>query len=190
MSLQHNVLVDDDGTARISEYGLEVVLRDEASSESTPTNTWWMAPEIRSASDRRVLSGGGGGAADIYSFAMVMFEVRPPRVLLNVYLDISPLTQVLTGTTPFPDESDEGVVDMVNAELRPKRPSGDPSQELADELWEQIVACWNNKPDERPSAFEVLRALGEAKSREDAHDSDEETLVRDCDSVMDDPGAP
>jgi len=78
---------------------------------------------------------------------------------------------------------------MVVAGLRPVRPSGDPSRELADELWEQIVACWNNEPNKRPSALEVLRTLGEAKHREDADDSDEETAVRESDSVTDDHGA-
>ena len=79
---------------------------------------------------------------------------------------------------------------MVVAGFRPERPFGDPSQELADELWEQIVACWNKEPNERPTAFEVLRALGEAKPREDADDSDQATVVRECDSVTDDdPGA-
>ena len=68
---------------------------------------------------------------------------------------------------------------MVTAGLRPEQRSDNLSQGLIDEVWEQIVACWNNEPNERPTAIEVLRALGEAEHWEDVEDSDEETGVRD-----------
>ena len=67
--------MDGDGIACISEYGLETVLREEASSKSIPTNVRWIAPEILGTKDRRVPSGDDGKAADVYSFAMIMFEV-------------------------------------------------------------------------------------------------------------------
>ena len=92
--------MDDDGVACISEYGLEVVLRDEAFLESTPINARSMAPEILSASGGRIPSGDGGKAVDVYSFAMVMFEVCPPRVHPSVYLGISSLTPGLDGCHP------------------------------------------------------------------------------------------
>ena len=50
-------------------------MRDEASSESIPTNARWMAPELFDTKNE-ILSVDGGKAADVYSFAMVMFEVR------------------------------------------------------------------------------------------------------------------
>ena len=68
---------------------------------------------------------------------------------------------------------------MVAAGLRPEQRSDSLSQELTDELWEHIVACWNDEPNERPTAIEVLRTLGEAEHWEDVEDSDEETGVRD-----------
>ena len=77
---QHNILVDSDGSACISEYGLEIILRDEAPSDLVPTNVRWMAPEVLSARSRRIPSGDDGKAADVYSFAMVMFEVGLPRL--------------------------------------------------------------------------------------------------------------
>ena len=73
---QHNILVDSSGVACISEYGLEVVLRDEASSKSIPTNVQWVSPEVLGTRDGGILMGDGGKAADVYSFAMIMFEVR------------------------------------------------------------------------------------------------------------------
>ena len=70
--------MDRDGVACISEYGLEVALHDEATSKSIPTNIGWTAPEVLGAKGRRIPSGDDGKAADVYSFAMVMFEVGLP----------------------------------------------------------------------------------------------------------------
>jgi len=77
---QDNILVDSDGVARISEYGLEGVLRDGPPSKSIPTNVRWMAPEVLSAEhkNKRAISVGDGKHADVYSLAMVMFDVGQP----------------------------------------------------------------------------------------------------------------
>lgn len=71
--------MDDDGIALISEYGLEIALRNEASFKSIPTNARWMAPEVLGAKNRRIPPGDDGRAADVYSFAMIAFEVNLPR---------------------------------------------------------------------------------------------------------------
>ena len=88
---QYNILVDDDGVACISEYGLEIALHEKAPSRSIPVNVRWMAPEILGTKGRRVPPGDVGKAADVYSLAMVMFEVRLSPLRLTVHLDISPL---------------------------------------------------------------------------------------------------
>ena len=71
--------MDADSFACISEYGLELVLREEASYKSAPSNVRWMAPEVISTEkkDKRVTLD-DRKRADVYSLAMVMFEVRPP----------------------------------------------------------------------------------------------------------------
>ena len=71
--------MDGGGYARISDYGLEVVLRGGVSSKSTPTNVRWTAPEVLGTDGGRVPSGDAGKAVDVYSFGMVMFEVRLPH---------------------------------------------------------------------------------------------------------------
>ena len=82
--------MDGDGIACISEYGLETVLREEASSKSIPTNVRWIAPEVLGTKDRRVPSGDDGKAADVYSFAMIMFEVSIRFVFSRIRDCISP----------------------------------------------------------------------------------------------------
>jgi len=96
----------------------------------------------------------------------------------------------LTGTTPFPCENDEKIADIVPAGLRPERPSNIVSQGTLDGLWEQVVACWNQEPNGRPTALRVLRALGEAKHREpvvSAEDSDDGMIMREWDWVEGEP---
>lgn len=51
---------------------------------------------------------------------------------------------------------------------------------MIDELCDQIVACWNQEPTERPTALEMLSVL-EAKRKEPAEfeeDFDDETITR------------
>ena len=98
------MLVDNNGTARISEYGLEIVLRDEVSLMSIPTNIRWMAPEVLSTMSGQVPPKDGGKAADVYSVATVMFEVSCfPRFYPNLYLNISFPTVDLDGHHPLPE---------------------------------------------------------------------------------------
>ena len=120
-----------------------------------------------------------------------MFEVCLPLPLHPTpHLSSHPWPQILTGTVPFPDESDEEIVDKVTRGLRPERPSSNPSQGMTDELWEQTVACWNRGPNERPTAPKVLRALGEIKHREPAAsmEASDDEMMREWDLVEDAPG--
>lgn len=71
--------MDANGVACISGYGLGPVLREMASSESSPAEVWCMAPEITSAENgNKLVTVGGGKRADVYSLGMVMCEVSLP----------------------------------------------------------------------------------------------------------------
>ena len=78
--VQPNVLVDDTGHARITNFGLATVTGDLSGVQTTPDvpyhNARWTAPEI--------LRDGGPRSkqADVFSFAMVMIEVRYISVFL------------------------------------------------------------------------------------------------------------
>lgn len=71
---QPNILVDTTGRARITNCGLATVTQNLDSIRSAPDehgySTRWIAPEIL---DNR---GRFGEESDVFSFAMVMIEVR------------------------------------------------------------------------------------------------------------------
>ena len=96
----------------------------------------------------------------------------------------------MTGTIPFPNESDEEIVEKVAAGIRPWQPSDDLSYGISYELWGLIVACWYQEPNERPTALETLRGLDEAQRRESAgsvENSQVETMIREWGLSEDDP---
>ena len=74
MSPKANILVDEDGHARLTDFGLTSITRGEDSvlspqDSSTAVTTTWAAPEI--------LHGGAvTKEGDIFTFAMVAVEVR------------------------------------------------------------------------------------------------------------------
>ena len=70
---QSNIVVDDSGCPRITDFGLAIVAQDRDSAPTTETDHGhtvpWSAPEI-------LMEGARTKEADVYAFAMVMVEVR------------------------------------------------------------------------------------------------------------------
>ena len=78
MLLQPNILVDDAGRARITDFGLARVTQNpdsiRSASDEHGHTARWTAPEILNE------QGTHSKEADVFSFAMVMVEVRHKRV--------------------------------------------------------------------------------------------------------------
>ena len=82
----------------------------------------------------------------------------------------------MTGTTPFPNASDEEIVASITMGHRPECPSNNPSQGLVDALWDQIEACWHDDPEQRPSALtmlQFLRGLIQERTQEESQEFQE-----------------
>ena len=123
-----------------------------------------MAPEVLSTENENkgATSVDDGKRADVYSLAMVMFEVGLPYLRSQTPVRISPPSpQVFSGTTAFAKESDEDVVKSVTIGLRPEWSPGITSQGSGDAIWDQVEACWSHNPKERPAALAVLQVLQE-----------------------------
>lgn len=92
---------------------------------------------------------------DIFSFAMVMIEVRhgehTMRGTLANYCFIS--IQVFTGVIPFNDISYLAATSAIVKGIRPPRPT---HPTFTDCLWTLMQSCWDQNPRTRPTISEVV----------------------------------
>jgi serine/threonine protein kinase len=125
-------------------------------------NPRWMAPELLDCE----VDFKRTPATDIYSLAMLFFEVSSdPHVLRSGY-DI--LFQVLTQRVPFSEFSRESAV--ISKVVMGHRPSLQPLASgilldmAVDDLEDILKTCWQQTSDLRPSCTEVLLFLREVQA--------------------------
>ena len=151
MRRQSNVLVDDAGRARITDFGLAPVTRspDFAQHADEDHGVQWTAPEI--------LDGRGtySKEADVFSFAMVTIEVRcnDPSDQSHHLLTIK---KAFTDSTPFSDEQPHTVISGILDGTRPPRPA---HRSFTDWLWALMQHCWDSEASQRPQMSQVLQVL-------------------------------
>ncbi|KAG9400126.1 hypothetical protein AC1031_011035 [Aphanomyces cochlioides] len=132
-----NVLVREDGTVAIADFGLsrstESLLTQYSNAGRFVGTLNWMSPEQR-FSPRKVTV-----QSDVWSFGMTVW-------------------QLLTGDIPYRDYCHEEIEDAIRTEdERPARP-----QELSsefDQLWKLITLCWQLNSFERPKAVDIVGFL-------------------------------
>lgn len=151
------VKVADFGTGRIrrrmksndQQDGLKISRVGYANRGRTLSNggsLLWMAPEaLRGAR----LKDGQGQALDVYSYAIVLWEIW-------------------ARARPWDEVKEEGVqfsarlTELVNAGVRPELPTGcDNAPEGYKSLMEQ---CWTGRPEQRPPFSSVLHSLTVARN--------------------------
>jgi serine/threonine protein kinase len=123
-----NILLDGRWRPKICDFGLSRWSERKRDCFMTGHvgTTHWMAPEL-------LQDGLYDGKVDVYSYAMVLFEM-------------------LTGCTPFADKTLFQIEHMVVYQgLRPPLPSHTPSG-----LRDLITRCWDTDPQKRPSFDEVF----------------------------------
>ncbi|CAK4523988.1 unnamed protein product [Aphanomyces euteiches] len=132
-----NVLVREDGTVAIADFGLSrsaASLLTQYSNVNKFVGTLnWMSPEQR-FSPRKVTV-----QSDIWSFGMTVWEL-------------------LSGDIPYRDYCQEEIEDAIRSEDdRPEHPD----ELLTDHepLWRLITRCWKVNPLERPTARDIVDYL-------------------------------
>ncbi|KDQ06581.1 hypothetical protein BOTBODRAFT_246069 [Botryobasidium botryosum FD-172 SS1] len=147
----NNILVSEDGSACLSDFGLsrvhvghssEVTLATDTQQTLAPitmayhANFRWGAPEVLLDAMCRT------PASDIYSLGRLMVEL-------------------LTGEIPFPHLPDCAIIQHVEAGTydRPPKDSDAAARGLDDDMWGLILECWDQDPLKRPSASQVVERL-------------------------------
>jgi len=135
-----NILIDEDQTPRISDFGLACTMEkvqpgltylQQLSSTNHPGLARWAAPEQLEGSKPHP-------SGDIYSFGCTMYEV-------------------FSGEVPWKDKTDIQVIALkLTTQALPSRPK---RGTIRNEHWKLMVRCWSPRPQQRPRAGEVLVAV-------------------------------
>lgn len=136
-----NVLVMENGTACLSDFGLSGVISEffgsSTFSSTISGNIRWGAPELFAVPETQddAPTNRPSKEADIYSFGSIMLQVLSGKV---PYYYIKQQMQI--------------IVMVVNGK-RPRRPE---EPKIADEHWSMIECCWSPS-NVRPSSDDVLK---------------------------------
>ena len=145
LSIKLNILIDQDGRARLADFGLLIIVSDSTyhTSSSTPKSagtTRWMSPELLDPVRFGREDGRATKESDCYALGMVILEV-------------------LSGKPPFSGDSGLVVMRKVIEGERPGRPEGKEEVWFADDLWDILEQCWVPQPERRPAIEAVLECL-------------------------------
>ena len=140
-----NILIDQDGRARLADFGLLTIVIDSTYHTSSTTlknsgTTRWMSPELLDPDRFGLGDSRPTKHSDCYALGMAILEV-------------------LTGKPPFPDCSGLVVMRKVIEGERPGRPQGEEGVWLIDDLWEMLEQCWSPHPERRPIIDAILQCL-------------------------------
>ncbi|KAK7045889.1 hypothetical protein VNI00_007320 [Paramarasmius palmivorus] len=142
-----NILVSNDETCCIGDFGLSVVERSSPFSDFTDSfevrgSLRWLAPELItpgvSDADNDLGNACGRITRDIYALGCTILEI-------------------ITGNAPFYEQKSDMkiMIDVLNG-VRPAHPKRCP-----DSIWELLEMCWDEDMELRPAADEVLALLDE-----------------------------
>ncbi|KAJ7679251.1 kinase-like domain-containing protein [Mycena polygramma] len=159
-----NIFVTPSGRACIADFGLSSIMTSKSSflfgsssKQSHGGTARYQAPELLRGSRNNLSS-------DIYAFACLAYEL-------------------LTGTAPFPElPHDIAVFTAVLGGRRPSRPESCSGSSSLDELWNLLQSCWEEEPEMRPTAADLVKRLMgpdiQAKSRPSPADWDKKFTSR------------
>ncbi|KAF9460306.1 kinase-like domain-containing protein [Collybia nuda] len=142
-----NILVDDDGHAVISDFGLSNEILDTAQN-TVGGSLRWIAPELLFDVDREGEDKGGcenltpSNASDVWAFGCTVYEI-------------------LIGRLPYHSRQfDWAIIQDIMRGVGPLRPD-DMLIHESIELSSLLEACWSLQPCDRPTMAEIAPRLSD-----------------------------
>ncbi|KAG8796567.1 hypothetical protein FRC12_019074 [Ceratobasidium sp. 428] len=148
-----NVLVSDEGTAKLSDFGNHILsdhsIAFAATSYIDGGTSRWMAPELLLEEDDDGIIVDRSMPADVYALGITILEV-------------------LTGQPPYSEyKTDAWVIKTVIDGTPPRRPTELSSESrFGDERWAMLLECWRKQPKSRPVAIEIQKKTGHRQSQQ------------------------
>jgi len=145
-----NILVSEEGTAQITDFGIARILGVRGYTTLTCRNVRYSAPELRPLTDDDIQNVRPTTASDIFSLGILFLQLfhgpDPDRQRGRPYNHIrySPRTE------------DYALLTRIHQGERPLRAR---YNFIQDQHWFLMVDCWTHNPDNRPNISDVLRAL-------------------------------
>ena len=151
-----NILVDNDGHARLTDFGSSFIYEGTSNPCSSGGAIRWQAPELIDPERFNSAFDIPTPQSDVFSFACVVIEVGE-----QIFTETTCLSflQLYTGNPPFIDLTENHVCERYLLGSRPPRPAPPCEEEMSDALWSLTQSCWAHRPCDRPSAHDVTDAL-------------------------------
>lgn len=142
LMVKANVLIDEIGHARISDFGLLKIISDPANPSSWSSctqggSTRWMSPELIDPKRFGLMRSRPTTFSDCYALGMVIYET-------------------ISGHVPFHQEEGPAAIVRNATGAHPLR-----GVRFANGLWEMLEKCWKFQPRDRPCIEDVLQCLKE-----------------------------
>jgi len=142
-----NVLIDDQGIARVCDFGRSKVLKQTGYTTDLSTTAYYIAPELMMAEsgqrDSATASSGKPFAAclskasDVYAFGMVTLELLTSQPAWHGFEAVNVIVLVAKG----------------------QRPSRRWYEPVGDIRWAFLEECWASNPDQRPTMIDIVPRL-------------------------------
>ncbi len=145
-----NVLITSDLHAKISDLGIAKLI--ETSTVTGAGTFAWMAPEILKSEKY-------GRSVDVYSLGLIFWELAEEK------------------TPPFGSYTMPQIFDLSRAG---KKEESFSDNVLPPRLKEIIQQCWNNRPQDRPLAKQVLERLDQISEAEMSHFARDMDIFKAC----------
>ena len=138
-----SVLIDNNGHARLANFGLLTIISDNPTVASTAvgaTLAYWMSPELLVPETFGLEESRPTKASDCYALGMMVYEVLSGQTPLNQHPPVVVVLKVLEGE-------------------RPERPQGARGVWFTDDIWATLELCWKHQPCDRIDSKAILWGL-------------------------------